>query len=324
LVEISVSGLGVLRNKVAAADTTNAVTQRISSETSLPVTNLSRTSGGLGLTTLTNGKQLDIRKTGSGNHLVVFIHGLGGDKSFYSPLITSLGLKSEETLRGLTLVEYDFEGHGLSPTSAASEITVSSLAADLHDIITLPSLALSAHRTTIVAHSMGCLVATLFASLHPDLVQRLVLLGPPPIPVPAGGVNASVARAAKVRAEGMREVTNAVSTAATSEKTKAERPLAFAAVQMSLLSQDPEGYAKGCIALASGGRLAADLPSKLDQQEVLVVAGEEDKVSPKAWAEKLSESLLKKGKLTVLPNVGHWHCFEDVEGVARAVKDVLV
>ncbi|KPI43993.1 uncharacterized protein AB675_6172 [Cyphellophora attinorum] len=289
LVEISVSGLGVLRNKVAAADTTNAVTQRISSETSLPVSNLSRTSGGLGLTTLASGKQLDIRKTGSGNHLVVFIHGLGGDKSFYT-----------------------------------SEITISSLAADLHDIMTLPSLALSSHRTTIVAHSMGCLVATLFASLHPDLVQRLILLGPPPIPVPAGGVNASVARAAKVRSEGMREVTAAVSTAATSEKTKAERPLAFAAVQMSLLSQDPEGYAKGCTALASGGTLDADLPSKLDQQEVLVIAGEEDKVSPKAWAEKLSGTLLKNGKLTVLPDVGHWHCFEDVDGVARAIKDVLV
>lgn len=322
LVEISVTGLGTLRNRVAAADAANPVRERIMQETTLPTNNLAITNGGLGLTTLPNGKRLDLKKTGNGSHLVLFIHGLGGNKSFYSPLITTLGLSSEENSSKYTLLFYDLEGHGLSPTSASSEITITSLADDVHKILTLPALSLPTNNTTIVAHSMGCLVATLFASQHPDLVQRLVFLGPPPVPVPPAGVDTSNARAAKVRSEGMREVAAAVSSAATSQKTKTSRPLSFAAVQMSLLSQDPEGYAKGCTALASGGKLDEGLPRKL-QQEVLVVAGDEDKVSPKAWAEKLAGTLLKKGQLKVILDVGHWHCFEDVEGVAAAVKDFI-
>ena len=325
LVEISVTGLGTLRNRVAAADTANAVTQRVLQETSLPMTNLSITSGGLGLTTLSNGKRLDVSKTGTGPHLLVFIHGLGGNKSFYTPLITALGLHKPESLEKYTLLTYDLEGHGLSPSSAASEITITSLADDLHDILTLAKLSLSTGNTTIIAHSLGCLVATLFSTQHSNLVSRLVLLGPPPIPVPAGGVSTSIARAAKVRAEGMRDVATAVSTAGTSQKTQAERPLALAAVQMSLLSQDPEGYAKGCTALASGGALDAGLPSKLKEQgtEVLVVAGEEDKVSPKTWAEKLVGMVGEKARMEALPDVGHWHVFEDVLGVAGAVRGVL-
>lgn len=322
LVEISVTGLGTLRNRVAPAKATNPTVERVAQQTSLPTSNLDITCGGLGLTTLPSGKRIFATKTGTGPKLLAFVHGLGGNSSFYTPLIGALKLNTPSTLEKYTLLTYDIEGHGLTPTSAASTVTISSLASDLHELITLESLSLPTSNVTIIAHSMGCLVAELFASLHPSLCSRLILLGPPPNPLPAGGVSTSIARAAKVRAEGMTNVAAAITQAATSAKTKESRPLAMAVVQMSLLSQDPEGYAKGCTALASAGALQPGMLEGL-QQEVLVVAGEEDKVSPKAYAEKLVEEVLKKGKVQVVPDVGHWHCFEDVEAVSEAVRSFL-
>ncbi|KAK5079776.1 hypothetical protein LTR70_007588 [Exophiala xenobiotica] len=314
VVEISVTGLGTLRNKVAEAGAANHVAKRVQQESNIPISNL--TLGGLGLRSLPNGKRLDVETIGSGPRLVVFIHGLGGNKSFFTPLLAKLGLNDSTQYTSLL---YDIEGHGLSPTSASSVITISSLAEDLHQLITSVEVP-SDNQVTIVAHSMGCLLAELFASQHPDLAHRLVLIGPPPCPLPQAGYDASVKRAATVRAEGMRNVTTAVSTAGTSAKTKNERPVAFNAVQMSLLAQDPEGYAKGCTALASAKDLDVDLSSL--QSEVLIVAGEEDKVSPKTWVEKLN-GMLAKSRLEVLPDVGHWHCFEDIDGVATAVARFL-
>ena len=314
VVEISVTGLGTLRNKVADAGAENSITKRVQEESSIPINNL--TLGGLGLATVQNGKRLDVETTGSGSKLVVFVHGLGGNKSFFSPLLGKLHLNDSTQYTSLL---YDFEGHGLSPTSASSVITISSLAEDLHQLITSSKVPTD-DQVTIVAHSMGCLVAEVFASQHPELAHRLVLLGPPPCPLPQAGYDASIKRAATVRAEGLKNVSLAVSTAGTSAKTKSDRPVAFNAARMSILGQDPEGYAKGCTALASAKELDLDL-GKL-QSEVLIVAGEEDKVSPKAWAEKLNGMLLKS-RLEVLPDVGHWHCFEDVDGVAAAMKKFL-
>ncbi|KAK5081184.1 hypothetical protein LTR05_007978 [Lithohypha guttulata] len=322
MVEISVTGLGTLRNKVSEAKASNYVAERVKNETSVPVNNLSITSGGLGLTTLPqSGKRLDVQRIGSGLKLLVFMHGLGGNKSFFSPLLAQLGLNDPEHKQYTSLL-YDFEGHGLSPTSARSTITVSSLADDLYELLKLESLALPTNnQVTLIAHSMACLVAELFASRHPDLAHQLILIGPPPCPLPQAGYEASTQRAAKVRAEGMRNVAVAVSTAGTSAKTRKERPVAFTAVQMSLMSQDPEGYAKGCTALASARDSTIDLTTL--GSEVLIVAGEEDKVSPKSWAEKLN-NMLAKSRLEILPDVGHWHCFEDVEGVANAIRGVLL
>ncbi|KAK3071105.1 hypothetical protein LTR53_009239 [Teratosphaeriaceae sp. CCFEE 6253] len=319
-VEIAVTGLGVLRNKVVKADADNHVTRRIREETSIPVHNLSITNGGLGLTTLPNGKRLRAKKIGKGPSSIVFIHGLGGSMSYYTPVLSKLGLNDEEYPKYTSLL-FDLEGHGLSPTKATSQLSIQSYADDLQGLIETLQLPTD-NGLMLVAHSMGCLVASLFASQHPDLVTRLVLIGPPPCPLPAGGADASLKRAAAVRAEGMRNVAIAVADAGTSANTKANGGLALTAVQRSLLSQDPEGYAKGCTALAGARELDIDFAKLGKGLESLVITGEEDKVSPPAHAKKMAETL-GSAKTVVLPEVGHWHVFEDVEGVAAAMTGFM-
>lgn len=320
-VEVSITGLGTLRNKVAASDANNHVTRRVQQESVIPINNLAITNGGLGLTLLTSGKRLNTKKIGQGPEVIVFVHGLGGSMAFFSPVLNRLGLHKADNSQ-YTSVLLDLEGQGLSPTKATSKITISSYAQDTCDI--LETLCISVQNgITVVAHSMGCLVACQLASQNPGLVKRLVLLGPPPTPLPSAAAEACIQRAATVRAEGLRGVAVAVAAGGTSAKTQSDRPLSLTAVQMSLLSQDPEGYAKGCTALAGARDLDIDVSRLSGETSVLLVTGAEDKVSPPAHVRKLAEKM-KNAKALVLPDVGHWHVFEDVEAVVEAIKDFLV
>jgi pimeloyl-ACP methyl ester carboxylesterase len=304
-----VTGLGVLRNTIAAPTAKNQIIERVAKETHIPTSNLNKTCGGLGLTSI-NSKNLYYRQAGlADGPPIILIHGLGGSSEFYTPLITSLELEKTHSLHLL-----DIEGHGLSPTSAASTITISSYAADFYAL----SQHLKVGSATVIAHSMGCLVALDLATNHPEVVSKLILLGPPPSPVPEAGRNGALSRAAAVRSSGMAAVVDTVITAGTSAKSKTDNPVAIAAARMSLLGQDPEGYAKGCTALAG----VEALPLQNLRAKTLIITGDEDKVSPPAVCEKYAGEI-KGTKVHVLPQVGHWHIFEDVNGVAKAVGPFL-
>jgi len=296
-----------LTNKVAKLDAANYVANALN-DTHLDTYNLDITCGGVGLRQVNN-KQLNVMESGiDAGDSIIYVHGLGGTSEFWQPLMSTLALDSTHHN-----VLFDLEGHGLSPTSAASVVTISSYAADLAGILTKPSI--------LVAHSMGCLVALAFTLAHPDLVKKLVLVGLPPNPLPQAVCENSIKRAAAVREKGLLHsgVAAAVANAGTSKTTKQSKPLAWSAVRQFLLSQEPEGYAKGCTALA-GATDVMDV-SKL-HMPVLIVTGDEDGVCPPKNAEAY-KSKIGNCSVVVLPGVGHWHVTEDVDGVAAAVKAFL-
>jgi len=309
VVEISVTGLGKLTNKVGSLQGKNYAIDRIASASYIPTYNLDVTYGGVGLTTLNN-KKLFVKEVGSGSSPIVFIHGLGGTNEFYTPLIRVLDLTSSHKL-----YLADLEGHGLSPTSALSVINIASYAADVLALINHYGL----QSPTIVAHSMGCYIAEYIATHNPSVVGKLILIGPPPPALADAGRAGSHARAATVRKGGMIAVADTIAGAATSAKTQSSNPLGVSLVRLSLLSLDPEGYAKGCTALATAPVVN---PTKI-KAPTLIITGSDDKISPPEMARKLGASIAGGGRTEVLPDVGHWHIYEDVAGVAQHVKFFL-
>jgi len=214
-------------------------------------------------------------------------------------------------------VLFDLEGHGLSPTSPLSKLSIASFAADVKDLASHFGVTSG---LTLVAHSMGCLVALQAAQGNPGLVSKLILVGPPPNPLPEAASKGSHARAGLVRAEGMGAVVDAVCAGGTSQKTKDSNPVALTAVRLSLLGQSGEGYAKACSALAEATD-AFDLESV--KAETLIVTGAEDKVSSAEVCEGYKRKLPNVVGVEVLQDVGHWHVFEDATGVAQAVSKTL-
>lgn len=310
---VSIDGIGTLKNTISSASSINPTVERVGSQSAIRSTNTSKSlHGSVGLTTI-NSKPLYYTKAGSGSQPVVFVHGLGGSQEYFKPLISSLKLEETSTLH-----LFDFEGHGLSPTHPLSSLTIESLASDLAGVFQHAGIT-AQKPATLIAHSLGCLIALEFALQHPGLASKIVLLGPPPSPLPEAASNATLARAGLVREQGLAAVVDAVATAGTSDHTKTANPVAVAAVRLSLLGQDPESYAKACTALAGArrGLQVEDLNTK-----VLIVTGEDDKVSPPALCEKYS-GRISGSEHAVLPNVGHWHVFEDVAAVSRVVGPFL-
>lgn len=321
-ISVRVSGLGTLTNKIAAADSRNATADALcaaaaatqsslsgsSSSSSIPWRNTrALDAANPGLVDV-SGKRLFHRSLGAdGAPDVAFIHGLGGMSEYFAPALAGL-----HTSRKLHLM--DIEGHGLSPTSVNSVTSIESYADDAANLLRVKGVT----RVAVVAHSMGCLVAVQLALKHPDLVERLVLMGPPPSPLPDAAVQSTLARAAAVREGGMLSVADALAVAALSDKTKTTNGLAVAALRLSVMGQSPEGYAKACRALALAPAL--DFPGI--SCPALLLTGSEDKVSPPSVCEKYAEAMAKS-RLQVLENVGHWHLFEDASQVSLLVDKFL-
>jgi pimeloyl-ACP methyl ester carboxylesterase len=308
---VTVTGLGSLKNTIIQPKPGLSLAA-VPNDLALPQTNTSKTITENSLTEI-HGKHLYQKTEGaeSSSSSVVFVHGLGGSMEFYTPLINALGLKKSQKLHLA-----DFEGHGLSPTSPLSSITIDSLADDLAGIFEIGNLS-SSSDTTLVAHSMGCLVALRFVIQHPDLVKRLVLLGPPPNPLPEPAVNAFNDRATLVRKRGIIAVLDSVTESSTSRRTKGT--IGLTAARLSLLGTEPESYAKACTALAGSKALALEsVPCK-----TLIITGDEDKVSPPSLCTTYSGRIPNSLPPVVLKEVGHWHIFEDTQGVATAIQEFL-
>jgi pimeloyl-ACP methyl ester carboxylesterase len=313
-VAISVTGLGTLTNKVAQPDAINTTGKRISAASSFSLINSEKAVGRGDALTVIDGKPVSYNKLGSGPEKIVFVHGLGGTKDYWTPLVSALALPDRATVH-----LYDFEGHGQTPTHPLSRLTVSSMANDLAGIFQAASASTTAP-VTLVAHSFGCLAALKFTLENPALVKKLVLVGPPPSPLPDTSAQASIARAALVRSRGMAAVVDAVVAAGTSDASKRNNPVAVAAVRMSLLGQHPEAYAKACHALAESKTTTLGVEGVA--VPTLIITGADDKVSPPAGCEQY-KARIKDSRLVVIPDVGHWHVLEDVNGVSKAVNEFL-
>ncbi|RGP60215.1 bifunctional 4-hydroxyphenylacetate degradation enzyme [Fusarium sporotrichioides] len=312
-VSVSVTGLGTLSNEIGTTEIVNPTVQRVSSSSPFRIINSGKTFGaGVGLTQF-NGKRLNYQRKGSGNNHIVFVHGLGGTMDYWTPLISKLSLSENNSLH-----LFDLEGHGLGPTHPLSKLSIESFALDIRSIFDAANIT-SAAPAILFAHSLGCLAALDFTLNNPDLVGKLVLVGPPPSPLPDAASKGAYARAAIVRSMGMAAIVDAVVDAGTSGHSKQTNPTAITAVRLSLLSQDPESYAKATWALAGATQ---ELRVEQIRAKTLIITGDEDKVSPPSLCEKYA-SRIQDAQLVVLNNVGHWHIFEDVGGVSQAVKNFL-
>ncbi|USP82778.1 hypothetical protein yc1106_10052 [Curvularia clavata] len=310
-INVSVNGLGTLTNRIGSPDSPNPTINTSGRIQHLQPCN-TKSPDPTSLIHINNNKSLYYKTLGTpSNPPILFVHGLGSTSEFYTPLIQSLNLSATHSLH-----LFDMEGHGLSPSSPLSKLSITSLAQDIADIFSAANISPNA---TIIAHSMGCLAAVDFALTHPDKVEKLILIGPPSSPLSGAESAAAYARAETVRRQGMHAVVDDVVSASTSEQTRKLNPLAVAAIRMSLLGQDPEGYAKGCSALAE----AKVLDWAAVHAQTLVITGSRDVVSSPESCEKYVQMLGDKARLQVLENVGHWHVLEDVQGTAGAVKAFL-
>ncbi|KAH9878113.1 hypothetical protein J1614_003330 [Plenodomus biglobosus] len=311
-VAVSVSGLGTLTNCIA--DSSSAISSIIThpAESRSRSNHVPRSANSAMLTHI-NHKPLYYRHLGRSSHpSVIFIHDLGSRSEYFKPLIPALNLIGSHSLHLL-----DLEGHGSSPTSPLSRLSIDSFAEDIAGVFQYANIGSEA---TIVAHGLGCLVALRFTLKHPSQVARLILMGPPPLPLAKPRRDALRTSARTARTKGMAAVAEDNDTTTLPQGgTVAHKPLVTAAIEISLLGQDPEGYAKACSAFAE----AEDIALNAVQAETLIITCTEDTSSPPEGCYQYVEEMNGRATLKVVEGFSHWHVFEGLQEVARLVSEHL-
>jgi pimeloyl-ACP methyl ester carboxylesterase len=230
---------------------------------------------------------------------MVLVHGLGGTTNTWASIAPVLR-------RDFTLHAYDLAGSGRSPVREGV-----SIASHVEELAAAVSRA--GGKAHLAGHSLGTIICQHFAAAHPDKVLSLSLVGPFQAP-PEGARKALRDRAAKVRAEGMLGIADAIVAGGTSDDTRTNNPAAAAFVRESIMAQPAEGYARNCEALSEAQ--PADL-SRI-ACPVLLVTGDSDKTAPPE-ASRAMASALGHAEVVILPGCGHWATVERPKQLAYAM-----
>ena len=242
-----------------------------------------------------------IEDFGGKGEVLLLLHGLGGSTNSWYP-------QAQVLKRDFRVFAYDLPGSGR--TTVRDGVTMASL---VNDLLVIVDKVTSGTKIHIAGHSMGSIIAQHFAAIHPDRSASLVLVGGFPAP-PEAARDAIRGRAAKVRAEGMVAVADAIVAGGISDDTKANQPAAAAFVRESIMGQSAEGYARNCDALADAQ--AADLASIACP--VLLLNGDQDKTAPPEVAQAMATQL-RQGETQVIAGCGHGATVERPKQVSYAM-----
>lgn len=280
--------------------------------------------------TTTDGVRLAVRDYGppTARHTVVFLHGfcLSGDS--WTGQIAYLRRRYGDDLRVLT---YDHRGHGRSTAAPMSTYRVSTLAADLAEVLT--ALNITGH-LTLVGHSMGGMVAleycarpatnrpvephglVLAATAAGKLSERGLgrLLATPAISAMFGLINHAPEAA-------LRACTGPICAALTPWRGAAQaRRATLAALAAAALATTPVATIVGFLPALSTYDTYAALGSI--RAQTVVVSGGADLLTPPAHSRDLADAIPGAAHLH-LRDAGHMLPQEASQVVNDAIRQVL-
>lgn len=117
-------------------------------------------------------KRNNVRVLGSGEQTLLFAHGFGFDQRTWERITPAF----EEHF---TIVLFDYTGFGGSDKSAYSPERYQSLDGYAEDIIDICD-SLQLQRVTFIGHSVSSMIGALASIKEPDLIDRLIMIGPSP------------------------------------------------------------------------------------------------------------------------------------------------
>jgi 3-oxoadipate enol-lactonase len=163
-------------------------------------------------------ERLFVEELGGKGETLVFVHGLGGSTNTWCP-------QAQVLKRDFRLIAYDLAGSARS--AVPDSISIAHHVEDLRHIVGKAD----GKRVHLAGHSLGTIICQHFAVTYPNQVASLALIGAFPEP-PAPARAALRDRAAKVRADGMRSIVDAIVAGGTSDDTEVNQPAAAAFVNI--------------------------------------------------------------------------------------------
>jgi 3-oxoadipate enol-lactonase len=216
--------------------------------------------------------------------------------------------------RDLTLLSYDFPGHG-ETALPARRYEVEDLSDQLASLLDREGVA----RAHLAGISLGGLVAQHFAATRPECVHRLILIDTTPRYTEEMR-QMWAARAAQARQDGVSALTPGLLQIWFTERFVAADPPAVRYVRDAFARCPSEGYALACEALA-----AADLRATTPRvaAPTLVVCGEQD-IPSFLDAARWLEANISGARLAWLSPARHASILEQPDAFVRLAREFLL
>ncbi len=254
-----------------------------------------------------NGIRLRYETWGVGESPLLLLHGLGSSADDWFMQLPAFAPH-------FRCIALDLRGHGLSD-KPDGPYSVSLFAADAAALLS----ALAAVPAHVLGLSLGGMVAQQLGMGYPHLVRSLVLINTLPGIWPPDWhiVRLGLRRlSAPWRRRSMAEQAARV---AADLFPRPQQAFLRAQVEARLASNDPEAYRKATLAVAAfrPGRALRRLTCP-----VLIIAGEEDRVVPRSYQERLRRAI-PHAEFVRIPGAGHASNVEAPDAVNRAVLAFL-
>jgi pimeloyl-ACP methyl ester carboxylesterase len=255
---------------------------------------------------------------------IVLVHGWTEMLSYWTYVIQNL------TSRGFRVVAYDLRGHGQSEQAAEHDYDIARFGEDLEAVI--ESCVPDGRAAVIAGHSLGAMSIAAWAEHHDvarragatalintgvgDLIAEQLLI---PAPRIARGLNKTIA------VRGFLGARTPLPRASTPVSYAAARYIAFgptatpaqvAFYERMLLSCPPDVRASIGIAMSE-----MELYPALERLTVptLVIAGEDDRLTPPSHARRIAEMLPSPTEVIVLEDTGHMGPLERPREISEAL-----
>lgn len=252
-----------------------------------------------------DGARIDARIDGSGDDVVVLIHGFPFAKELWSAQIPALA-------RAHRVVAVDLRGMGASSVVDGPYL-METLAGDVAAVLDH----LGVERATLVGHSLGGYVALAFARMYAERVARLALVCSRLSADTAQRAQQRYATADELERTGSLGDIDASLSSMVTEKTRRERPEILENTRKIVRSNTPRGLAamlRG-MALRDGSQ---DIAPELTMP-VAIVAGAADPVVPLEESRSMAAAF-PAARLEVLAGSGHLPMVEEPDQLTLVLK----
>ncbi len=243
-----------------------------------------------------------VRISGQGFPLV-FVHGFTTTSEFWKE-------QTEEFAKSYRVIRINLPGHGRSPAPTARSYRIEDFVEDVGRVFQ----ALSVDTAVLIGLSMGGIIAQEFAIKYPRLVKALVL-----VDTTAHGTGADATADAFLAAVGKRGAEKAVQDLSDISFGSSASPALVGWARQQVI-QTPEFVARAAIRSISD----SDTRNSLSEikQPTLVIAGEEDLVTPTGESEILAKGI-SNSTLSIIPKAGHFSMLERPRAFNRILRDFL-
>jgi pimeloyl-ACP methyl ester carboxylesterase len=267
-----------------------------------------------------NGQQVHVHEEGKpGNRVALLVHGWSSSWYALSPLIPLFS-------RRYRCLSVDLPGYGESPPGK-EPATIPGYADLLVDLIQ----EVTDQPVVLVGHSMGGMISLTIALSHPELIERMVLIGPTISGQLSSRINLTLAPFVFLERLPLLGKIVPILEPVVGITDQLLRPTQFA--DRTGITEEDYMRIRADVRHPGQGRVRAecyramrkhDLRGKLGEIKTpaLVIWGMEDNTVPLRDASVVAREW-PDADLRIIPNAGHWPQFETLETIERYIRAFL-